>query len=449
MGVALFVISVCLSSVTQAQSTPVFLSPNNPAPTGHFDLKMLKKRAIQSDQFEWLWVRDQQGHDGWILKASALLPLDFSRQAILGKGEPIHPQPRSFKLPQKTLPKAQIVTLVKRHRDWYRIIYKDQGQKYYGWVRSRYLSPYSKDAGLFFSTRETHLRAEPKMKSKVLQKIDPGLPIIPLNTKGEWALVQFAGKKGYIPLRHLKSRLDVAIKVRTEKGYFKPHPNLYKAKVIEIFANPIWVGSGAYTIELKQKPSMTSKTVAQVPPWQDLILQGYSIKKWGKSHVSRWGELWWPDTTIESNVEIIENLTAQSIKLRTSEIYQIEKSPVIRGLRFASATHGVYRSFDGQNWYPLRQFNNGFPIKIARNGTLFVGDQVSFDHGESFQHFVRWDRVFDSVPKMSNLAKSPVQIINVEPNHNNHQQVTLSLKVGSNRYVQIYTPNLGKDWRLR
>lgn len=432
-----------------AQSTPVYLSPHNPAPTGHFDLKLLKKRATHYDQYEWLWVRDEKGNNGWVLKASALLPLDFSRQAILGKGEPIHPQPRNFNLPQKTLDQPQIVSIVKRHRDWYRIIYKDGDKKYFGWVRSRYLSPYSKDAGFFFSTAETHLRAEPKIKSKILQKIDPGLPIIPLNTKGDWALVNFAGKKGYIPLQNLKSRLDVAIKVRTSKGYFKPNPKLYQHKVLEIFANPIWVGSGAYTLELKAKPDMGSKTVTQVAPWQNLILQGYSIKKWGKSHVPRWGELWWPDTTIESNVEIIENLTAQSVRLRTSEIYQIEKSPVIRGLRFAAATHGIYRSFDGKQWYPLTQFKTGFPIKVAQNGTLFVGDQVSFDHGESFQHFIRWDLVFDSIPQLSKNTKGPIQILNVEPNRKNHKQITLSLRLGSNKYMQLYTPDFGKNWRLR
>lgn len=441
--------SLLVSVVAQAQSTPVYVTPHNPAATGHFDLKMLKKQAIAYDQFEWLWVRDEKGHNGWILKASTLLPLDFSRQAILGKGEPIHPQPRNFNLPQKTLPQAQIVTLVKRHRDWYKIIYKDGAQNFYGWVRSRYLSPYSKDAGYFFSTQETHLRQQPQYKSHIIEKIDPGLPIIPLNTKGEWALVQFNKKTGYIPLKNLKSRLDVAMKVRTQKGYFQPHPSLYQQKVLEIFANPIWVGSGAYSLELKQEPDMGSKTVAQVPPWQNLVLQGYSIKRWGKSHVPNWGELWWPDSTIESNVEIIKTLTPQAIRLKVSEIYQIEKSPVIKGLRFASATHGVYRSFDGQNWHPLKPFKNGFPIKVAANGTVFVGDKVSYDHGESFQDFVRWDLVFDSVPNKNRLGQGPIQILNVEPNMKNPKQVTLSLRVGNNKYMQFYTPNLGKSWRLR
>ncbi len=431
------------------QSTAVFLKPHSPAPTGHFDLKLLKKRALQYDQFEWLWVRDQKGNNGWVLKSSTLLPLDFSRQAILSKGEPVHPEPKNYQLPQKTLAQSQVVALIQRHRDWYKIVYKDQGKNYYGWVRSRYLSPYSKDGGYFFSTVETHLRAKPQMKSKILQKVDPGLPIIPLSTKDEWALVSFGKKKGYIPLRNIKSRLDVAIKVRTPKGYFKPHNDLYKDKVLEIFTNPIWVGSGAYSLELKEQPSMTAATLAVVEPWQTLTLQGYSIKKWGKSHVSRWGELWWQDSTIESNVEIIQNLAPQQTRLKKSEIYQIEKSPIIPGLQIASATHGVYRSFDGYQWHPLPSFKNGYPIKFAKNGTLFVGDKISFDQGESFQHFIKWDEVFSALSKGKTPPQGPIQIINVEPNFKDHKKITLSLRVGSNQYMQLYTPNLGKDWRLR
>ena len=432
-----------------AQSTPVYLKPNNPAATGHFDQKLLKKRLISYDQFEWLWVRTPTGKNGWILKASALLPMDFSRQAVLNKGEGIYPQPRNFKLPQFNLDQSQVVALVERKRDWFKIIYKRDGQNYYGWVRSRYLSPYSKDSGFMFSTHETHLRSKPQMKSSILAKISPGESIIPLNTKESWALVKFQGKKGYIPLQNLKSRIDVAIKVRTPKGYFKPHPSLYKEKVIEIFSNPLWVGTGAFTLDLKKEPSMSSPTVERVNPWASLILQGYSIKKWGKSHISRLGEVWWPESTIESNVEIITQINQKVTKLRSSEVYQIEKSPIVPGLKFASATQGVYRSFDGKNWYPLKGFKSGYPIKVAANGTLFVADKVSFDHGESFQNFVRWDLVFGSMPNKNGISQGPIQILNVEPNLKNHNQVTLSLKVGSNRYLQFYTPDLGKNWRLR
>lgn len=445
----IILIFTLLSPQGFAQSTPAYLKPNNPAPTGHFDQKTLSQRTLATDQFEWLWVRDSKGHDGWILKSSALLPLDFSRQAILAKGEFIHPKPQNYRQPQTTLKQSQIVTLVDRYRDWYKIIYKEDTRKFYGWVRSRYLTPHSKDGGYFFSTKETHLRKAPKMKSQILRKIPPGIAFAPLNAKGEWAYVNFAGTKGYIPFKNIKSRMDVAIKVRTNKGYYKPHPALYKHKVLEIFANPIWVGTGAYSIDLKSKPDMGASTVATIKPWQSLNLQGYSIKKWNKSHVPRWGELWWPETTIESNVEIIEAVRPQLTLLKKSEIYQLENSPVIPKLQFASTTHGVYRSFDGKSWFPLKNFKHGYPIKVAKNGTLFVADKVSFDHGESFQHYIRWDKIFASLPNKNKLSSGPIQILNVEPHTSNHNNVTLSLKVGTNKYLQMYTPDLGKSWRLR
>jgi hypothetical protein len=126
----------------------------------------------------------------------------------------------------------------------------------------------------------------------------------------------------------------------------------------------------------------------------------------------------------------------------------VEKSPIVPGLRFASTPKGIFRSFDGKNWHPLKDFKFGFPIKMAKNGVLFVADKVSFDHGESFRHFVRWDLVFNSIPQGRSQWDGPIQIVNVEPNAKNHKQVTLSLKVGQNKFLQVYTPDLGKTWRL-
>ncbi|MCJ8277044.1 MAG: hypothetical protein MJK18_09395, partial [Bdellovibrionales bacterium] len=245
---------LALSLDLSAQSTPVYVQPNNPAPTGHFDLKQLKQNSIAHDQYEWLWVKDDFGHAGWVLKSALMLPLDFSRQAILAKGEAIYPEPKSYNLPQVSLEKAQIVSLLGRHRDWYKVLYKQDGKKYSGWVQSRYLRPYSKDPGYFYSMKEVPLRKKPQMKSQFLGQVKTGTPIIPIKIVKSWAFVKSGKKKGYIPLQNIRSRVDIAMKVKTPEGYYKPHPKLIHKKINEIFANPLWVGTGEFTIELKSKP---------------------------------------------------------------------------------------------------------------------------------------------------------------------------------------------------
>ena len=148
-------------------------------------------------------------------------------------------------------------------------------------------------------------------------------------------------------------------------------------------------------------------------------------------------------------MEVVKRYAPRLTILKKSEIYQIQKSPVIPGLVFASTTQGVYRSFDGQSWYPLKGFNGGMSIKIARNGALFIGDKVSFDHGESFRHFIRWDKVFDRFPKTALHLKGPVEILSVQPSFNDHRKVTLSLKVGKNGYLRFKTADLGQSWNLQ
>lgn len=449
MGILLKTLPLLFALKAFAASTPVYLEPNNPAPTGHFNLSELKERASAYDQFEWLWVKDSFGHNGWVLKSSVLLSLDFSRRGIIAKGESIYPKPQSFNLPQKTLGQSQVVSLLGRKRDWFKILYKEKDQNLIGWVRSRYIRPYSKDPGYFFITRETPLKKRPQNKTRVLKNLTPGTQITPLKLYKSWAYVKAGNKKGYIPLTNLRSRIDIAMKVKTPKGYYKPHPSLINQKIVEIFADPLWVGTGAFSLDLKSKPDAGSNTVVTIKPWQDLHIQGYSIKRWGKSHIPKWGNLWWPEQTIESNIEIIESFEPRTQALKKSSVYQIERSPVVPGLRFASTVEGVFRSFDGKLWHPLPDFKHGYPLQIAKNGIVFVGDKVSFDHGESFRDYIRWDKVFSSIPGGRSLGHGPVQIINVEPDNKNYHDVTLSLKVGANKILQINTPNLGKSWTLR
>ena len=430
------------------RSVPVYLAPNNPAATGHFKHSELKKSARAYRQYEWLWVRDSFGHEGWVLKSSVMLPLDYSRRAILSKGEVIFEKPRAAGLPIKRMQDNQIVGIIKRQGDWYKIVFVHNEKNAAGWVKAKHLQPYSKDPGLFYSMASTWLKQKPQIKTRRLVKVEPGIPLRPIKIKGNWTLVQLGKKKGWIELKHLKSRIDVAMKVRTKEGYYQPHPSLIKKSIVEIFSNPLWVGTGAYTVELKSKPDMGSNTVTTVKKWQSLTLQGFSVKRWGKSYVRRWGELWWPDQTLESNIEIIENFKPKTTLLSRGEIYQVERSPSIDGLRFASTLRGVFRSFDGKNWHPLPAFKNGYPIKISKNGIVFVGDKVSFDHGESFQEYIRWDKILTAIPIERRLGHAPIQILNVEPSRKNSKHVTLSVKLGNDRIVQVYTANLGKSWQM-
>ena len=448
-GMVLSVFAFLFSFQVCAQPTPVYLQPNNPAATGHFSQEELKKKALTYETYEWLWLRDSFGHEGWALKSSVMLPLDFSRQAVATKGEAIYQQPKSYIHPVNRLDNSQAVALITRQGDWFKVRYEQNKVVKEGWIPERRLQPYSKDPGIFYSTKESHLRQHPRMKSKILTAVEPGIPLFPKKLLGDWALVSMGKKEGYIPLTNLKSRLDVAMKVRTTLGYVEPQPQLIKEKILEIFANPLWIGTGAYTLELKSQPNMGSNTVTTVSPWQTLTLQGYSIKRWGKSRIYKWGDLWWPDKTIESNTEFLETLQPRTIQLSKNEVMQVEPSPKIPGLVFASTLRGVFRSFDGKTWMPLPGFKHGYPIKITSNGTLFIGDKVSFDHGESFNEYIRWDKILGAIPIERRLGHAPIQILNVEPNEKRPERISLSVKFGQKRVVQVYTPDFGRSWRLQ
>ena len=443
------ILNALLSSIiASAQTVPVYLKPNHPAPTGHFNKSELTHKTVHNEEFEWLWVKDVSGRQGWVLKSLVMLPLDFSRQAVLARNNVIFSKPTPSASTQR-LERAQIVSLVKRQNEWYKIYYRDGKKNNYGWIKSRYLQPYSKDPGVFYSTATMSLRKAPQLKAPVVDVVHSGDRLLPIRLKKNWAYVQKGKKKGYLPIKYIKSRLDVAMKVRTPKGYFKPHKSLLSGKITEIFANPLWLGTGNFSVELKAQPSMSANNVTTLRPWQSLTMQGFSIKKWGKtSHMRNLGSVWWPIETVESNIELPAHYSKMVNNLSKDKIFQLVYNPKVKGLRFASTLEGVYRSFDGIEWYPLPGFRSGYPLTMTRTGTLFVGDKVSFDHGESFHEYIRWDKILDLIPKTQEKGFAPIQIIKVQPKAQDINKIKISMRMGYKRHVEVFTNDFGKSWTL-
>ena len=181
-----------------------------------------------------------------------------------------------------------------------------------------------------------------------------------------------------------------------------------------------------------------------------MLKQGYSIKNWRQSRVRSLGKVWWQESTVESNIELVDlKKEKQFHDINPNQVYKRLSSPVVPGLSFVSTTSGIYRSFDGEKWSPVGDFEYGYPIWVAQNGALFVADQISFDHGESFQNFVRWDLVFNSIPNHESHHGDTIRILNIETEPGSYERITLRLKIGKRRPIEIYTANMGQSWRLK
>jgi len=430
-----------------AIAIPGYLRPTHPAPTGHYHHEDLLSHTREYDEFEWLWVRTPAGTQGWTLKSSVLLPLDFSRKAVLEGSYLIYDNPGLKQGTAIRLKGERVVSVLSRKRRFYKITYKDKGRAHTGWVKDQHLQPVTKDAGYFIATDDVNVRSRPKKNGKVVAQFPAETRLIPVKVVGHWVHVRKGKLHGYVPLSKLKTRLDVASKLRTRGGYHKPHRKYFGTKIVEIFPNPLWVGTGDYTLDLKSQPDMSSKTVATLKPWASMSLRGHAVQRWGHSFLPGTGKVWWPAEFIESSVRVPKSNDSQAYKLPKKSILQELQSPLVKGLRFASTPYGIFRAQKGKYWRQVGPFKKGQPLTMSANGTLFVGDKVSFDHGESFKEYIRWDKVFEALPDSGASHREPIRIVQVAPQGKGNKTIYVSLKVGEKENYTLMTPDFGKSWK--
>lgn len=421
---------------------PVYLKTTSPVPTGHYSIESLNKNKILSRKSVWVNVKTGEGLSGWLPKEVLLTPLHFSSKATLLAHSPLYPKDD---IQQNTVPltsqKEGLVSLLEVVGD--RCLVQIGNSIY--WTSSEYLLPVAKDPGFFITQRMTILRERPSVKSQWRQKITAGQRLKPIEVRGEWLKVSFNGQEGFVPRPDIISRIDIAMRVKTNEGFEAPSKILLSKKVFAIYVNPLWLGTTEDEIPLYQEPSTSSTIVTQLPPWSHLLQQNSLEQTWTLSTVKDLGNVWWQTRDIPLN-------TPTSLEIAHSDIQKLVVNPVFNHIQFASTqgeSEGLYRSQDGKNWFPIRGFTQRSPVfTISKDGVLFVDDKVSFDNGEHFTPYVHWGALFEALKRHRMGTIQNTKIKNIETLNSASQQIIVELDVGLKDSVKVYTADRGETWSV-
>jgi SH3-like domain-containing protein len=422
-------------------SAAVYLKPYAAIPTGHYNINLLKKNQIAQDQVRWVFVKNQLGQTGWALKHQLLNPLHFSTRARLLAKSPIFKDRREPRADTSLTPQAEsTVTILDVQNEWVKISYENQNL----WTTASHLFPIEKDAGYFFAKQDIILTETPRNKSRLVKKVSAGTRLTPLEVKESWMKVAIENKSGYVLSAKIMSRIDIASKVKTDKGYEPASRNLLGRKVFAIYIDPLWLGTGVKKVTLYQQPNTSSTILGQIPPWQNLTQQDTVIQKWAVSSIKELGgNVWWEMKSDGHDYEL-EQLTQLNLK----DVRKILPNPAYNNLKIASA-NGLFRSTDGQYWSPLPQFQGHNPaFTFATDGILFVEDKMSMDNGEHFTPFIMWEKLLKSLRDNRLAVAQNLKILNIETLNSSSQQLILELDIGNRKTVKAYTGDRGQTWSI-
>lgn len=419
-----------------AWSKPVYMRPNWPVATENLSDQELNEKILNEVESTWLYVETPSSQKGWVLQEDIISPFYFSKLVSLKENEELFLKPDFRSTPVRWTEKVEVVELMDQRGLWLEIKL-DSGAQY--WVKESNVEAYSKDPGVFYAKSSVVLRQKPINKSISMAEIPSGQKVqLKSLIKSQWAQIIYKGKVGFVPLNQLKSRLNVALKVRTAKGWEDPSADTFNQKIFELMTNPNWVGTGDFSVELKSSPHSQAKVVANLQAWSDLEVLSRKKMRWVQSHVSGVGEVWW-----EKDEKIIP---VAKIKKLTN-VRQIVRNPK-SNVFFASA-NGLFKSLDGMEWEPVDDdLIKNQAISIARDGTLFVGEKLTHDQGKSFQPYIKWDNLVEQLTYIENIQPKHLGILKITPLDGSSQRLMLKLDVGDKKTVHMVTEDQGRNWKV-
>ncbi len=407
---------------------PVYLNLESRFPSGVHPREWLEIRTKETQVQRWFRVV-VNGSYGWLAEDHVLTSVKLSSIARMVHDEPDRSQPLMDSLRDRRIAKGSQVIILETVGSWSRgRVLGEDAPNHDSWILNEALmrNPGIQiERGVTF--RETPLRLTPKKTAKAIDRW-PAFKQISIvnsvaNTAGKWIEVQIENGTAFI------ERTNVWLPQDLRDGSVRAlQPGL----------------------ELRSSPLPHADIVRRLVGTEVLKVVNSKYLRWGKVKVPEHGWLWWPvseDRLDDPNAIPQLKLTTQDLLARA--IYDMASSQSVPGLRFASAK-GIFKSRDGIQWSMIPKFENGnYPIEVAKGGLVIVGPYVSNDHGESFEQWIRWDRLVEALKRETGSPPPRVRISKLQALDTHGKSIELTLDIGRSKTVRIETPDRGLSWKLR
>jgi len=415
-------LAVGLSS-SNLQATPVYLKTDSRFPSGHYIRQTLLSRTKKMMLQRWFRVETKDLAVGWIPEDDLLTELKLAGEAVLLDATPLNPEITSVK--RQMLPKGAHVLILEVNGSW---------------VRTRPLLASEQDDNV----QDTWIPADLlKPMETPLQKVfvEKTTPIFIL--PGDHARMQFEAKaSSYFQVIRLGPEW-IQIHTPSGDGYLRRRDAVTMAELGANGARPM-----SDLVPLRSAPIPYGNLNRNLPSGTKLKIIAEENLRWGRAKLTDLGEIWWPmneEFDDDKDSKIHENLSTDAIFKR--KIFDMASSPAIPSLKFVSA-QGIYRTVDGKEWARINQFQDkNYPIAIAGNGAVFVGPYVSDDQGETFQQWIRWDSLVNTLRRHTRVTPQTLQIQEIRPEDPAGRRVVLKLSIGEEALVKLVTDDQGMSWR--
>lgn len=420
--------------ISQEPGIPVYLRPESRYPSGFHTRDWLEARTRDSrDAAMQRWFRIQHGGQyGWVAEDHILTSLKISSIARIIRDEPDRSAPSMDALRIRRIQKNSQVIILETTGSWSRgRVLGESTPNQDSWILNEALV---RDQGNQIERavvfRETPVRLQAKSSSAPIDRLPRFKEISIIKMKfadgHQWLEFQTEAGSAWI------DRQDAWLPVDLADGSVRTLVN---------------------GLELRSSPYPNSDIIKYLQGPEILKVIDTKYLRWGYVKVPEHGFLWWPiSDDRDDQPGFIPPMKVTTTDLLNRAIFDMVASEAVPGLRFASAK-GIFKSRDGREWSKIPKFEEkNYPLAVAKSGLILVGPYLSRDHGESFEQWIRWDRLVETVKTETGIPPARLRISNViviNEKPNSKDVIEIQLDVGRSKPVRLRTADRGIKWVLQ
>lgn len=421
---------------TAQTALPFYRFQQSHFPSGQERIDVLKRTAKAEDfkiVYHSLWNKKNYLLEGFALYKD----LHLSKKAETRRSSTLYSQKSLSSRPIRIL-KEKVALQILAIDEFWALVKTTEGLAAY--IPISQLQTLHEDRGVFVAIYPAQLRMKPSESSSSIMQIEPGEKFEALSFEKDYIRVRKNSQTGYLSLNYLVSKFDLSHWIYTHKTKWIPVKYRQGSAMITKDQQKIPLQD---VVSLVTRPNIgvIAREHPGYPPLRTLVdIVKTEVFQWNQSLLPGHGLVWWKDFIFEPIDRMAQFRSQVDLdELLKRELFSVAfESP--NSLRGLVSSQGIFHSPDGKTWTQLQQFGkSNHPVAIHPEGPWFVGTQISYDQGKSFETFLNTQHLSRKIPLSSRQAK----ISKVEPLAN--YRVQIHVDVGGK--TQILKAKIGKwDW---
>lgn len=330
-----------------------------------------------------------------------------------------------------------------------------------GWIPFHHTNTVREDPGLFVALIDTYIRSLPQQGAPILSTAAKGSRWIPQQIMEDWLEVQWEGQRAYLDLAHLAHRIDFSNWAYHRTQGWMRMGSRSAGIVTSDSQEKFWL-KDFNAFETDPKKALMTDSLTDGPQLRSrVLLENISAVRWVMSYVEGHGDVWWKNEIFKDPVKnqnknrmnfedllkkdlfSLSFVGSKSPKLQKNSTVVPQGASPISGL---ASSHGVFKTNDGQYWERMSEFGEeNLPVCIHPDGIWFVGSFRSFDQGQTFEPFLRWDLLAEII---QNELKRPALYLKLSRiTALKGSQLEIVIETGY-RPVHLRGHTLGQFWNI-